>query len=299
MDALRRILCPVDFSEYSRHALDYAVAMARWFGAHITVLYVSTSSGPILVTGPFIGTETMGGHVLNERERAELEAQLETFVSPDRAAGAAIETVVTSDYSAATCIVQEAQARHTDLIAMGTHGRSGLDRLLLGSVAERVLRKAQCPVLTVPHRVHETVPAALDRLVCAVDFSPRSATELEYAVSLAERTAARVTVLHVIDLPPEVPDQRGGLVEYRIARFEQARGWMRELILPELRARCPIDELLLVGTPSREIVRVAEEQQADVVVMGAQGRGALNVLVFGSTTQHVVRSAACPVLTVR
>ena len=300
MTNIRRILCPVDFSEYSRQALDFAVAIARWYNARITVLFVRGFTAPVLVTGPFVGTEVLGGHHLTERERDELQRYLDDFVASDRAAGAPIDTALEQDYSIAGCIIEQAHALDADLITMGTHGRSGLDHVLLGSVAEKVLRKAPCPVLTVPPLTREAVPLALERIVCAVDFSKRSASELEYAVSLAERAKARLTVLHVIDLPPEVPQQRaGGLAEYRSARFEQARGWMQELVRMPLRDRCTIDELLLVGTPSREIVRIAAEQNADLVIMGVQGRGALNVMFFGSTTEHVVRHAACPVLTVR
>lgn len=300
MTHIRRILCPVDFSEYSRQALDHAVAIARWYDARITVLFVRSFSLPVLVTGPFVGTEVLGGNRLSERERGELQRYLDDFVASDRAAGAPIDTALEQDYNVATCIVAQAHALDADLITMGTHGRSGLDHVLLGSVAEKVLRKAPCPVLTVPPLAHEAVPVALERIVCAVDFSKRSAAELEYAVSLAERVGARLTVLHVIDLPPEIPQQRaGGLAEYRRARFEQARGWMQDLVGTSVHERCAVDELLLVGTPSREIVRIAAEQNADLVIMGVQGRGALNVMFFGSTTQHVVRYATCPVLTVR
>ena len=302
MTQIRRIVCPVDFSEYSRHALDYAVAIARWYSARITALYVRTFSFPVLATGPFVGTEIWAGEPLTDGERVDLQHHLDRFVAADVASGAPIDTAIDEDYGAAAAIVSRARTLDADLIVMGTHGRTGLDRALLGSVAEKVLRKAPCPVLTVPTRVREAVPLEFDRIVCAVDFSKKSAAELEYAVGLAERSGARLTVLHVIDLPPEVPQLRtggGGLFEYRTARFDQARGWMRELVTPALHARCPIDELLLVGTPSREIVRIAAEQDAGVIVMGVQGRGAVDVFFFGSTTQHVVRHAACPVLTVR
>ena len=300
MTHIRRILCPVDFSEYSRQALDFAVAIARWYDARITVLYVRAFSMPVLATGPFIGTEVFGAEPLTDRERTDLRHRLTDFVASDVAAGAAIDIDVDQGYSVSACIVSQAKGLDADLITMGTHGRSGLDHALIGSVAEKVLRKAPCPVLTVPPLAHEAVPTALERIVCAVDFSKRSAGELEYAVSIAERAGARLTVLHVIDLPPEVPQLRlGGLAEYRAARFEQARGWMAELVTPALHARCPIDELLLVGTPSREIVRTAAEQHADLVIMGVQGRGALDLMFFGSTTNHVIQRANCPVLTVR
>ena len=300
MTHIRRILCPVDFSEYSRQALDFAVAIARWYEARITVLYVRAFSMPVLMTGPFIGTEVFGAEPLTDRERADVKRHLTDFVASDVAAGAPIDIDVDQGYSVSACIVSQARALDADLITMGTHGRSGLDHALIGSVAEKVLRKAPCPVLTVPPLTHEAVPTALERIVCAVDFSKRSASELEYAVSIGERAGARLTVLHVIDLPPEVPQLRlGGLAEYRAARFEQARGWMAELVTPALHARCPIDELLLVGTPSREIVRTAAEQHADLVIMGVQGRGALDVMFFGSTTNHVIQRATCPVLTVR
>ena len=94
-----------------------------------------------------------------------------------------------------------------DLVVMGTHGRSGFERLVLGSVTERVLRKSACPVLTVPKGIPDvaTPPVLFNRIVCAVDFSDCSMHALNYAMSLAQEADAHLTVVHVIELPPDVP----------------------------------------------------------------------------------------------
>jgi nucleotide-binding universal stress UspA family protein len=195
---------------------------------------------------------------------------------------------------------------------MGTHGRSGFDRLVLGSVTEKVLRKAECPVLTVPAHAPETVPATpvmFKRVLCSIDFSDSSMHALNYAMSLAQEADARLTVLHVMmyDLEVEAPemyetvlaDRRLTVADYRSRCEEYCRQRLQTAVPEAVRAYCAVETLLATGKPYREILRVAAEQQADLIVMGVHGRGAANLMAFGSTTQHVVRQATCPVLTLR
>jgi nucleotide-binding universal stress UspA family protein len=190
-----------------------------------------------------------------------------------------------------------------DLITLGTHGRTGFQRLVLGSVAERVLRVARCPVMTVPAREPATTPrspTALQRIVCPIDFSPASSRAIEYAASLANQADARLTVMHVIELPMDpVETAPPDVHEYRQQLVARARERLKEAISDHSRQTCEIDELLLVGRAYKEILRVAQDQFADLIVMGVQGRGAVDLMFFGSTTNHVVRQAACPVLTIR
>jgi nucleotide-binding universal stress UspA family protein len=172
----------------------------------------------------------------------------------------------------------------------------------VGSIAERVLRHASCAVLTVPPETMAAPPTGphLTRLVCALDFSAASINALDCAIALASRTDAPLTVAHIIELPPDVPDlPQVDLSGYRQARFEQARACLQQVLVPRRTANVHIDEMLLAGRAGPELVRLALEQQADAVVMGVHGRHALDLLVFGSITHHVVCHAPCPVLTVR
>jgi nucleotide-binding universal stress UspA family protein len=122
---------------------------------------------------------------------------------------------------------------------------------------------------------------------------------LQYAAALAHETDATLTVLHVIELTSESSESyRAELNAYRAARFDEVRSSLTRA-LADLRDTCSTAQLILVGKPYREILRIAAEQQSDLIAMGAQGHGAIDVALFGSTTHHVLRQAACPVLTLK
>jgi len=215
-----------------------------------------------------------------------------------------------SEGTAATEILARATSTKPDLIVMGTHGRSGFERLVLGSVTEKVLRKAACPVLSVPRQIPDAVPAPtvlFKRILCAIDFSDCSLRALNYAMSLAQEADARLTVVHVIEVSPEAPADfyQGAfgvpqsLADYIAASEEERRARLRDAVPDTVRAYCTVETLLPTGKPYREILRVAAEQQSDLIVIGIHGRGAADLLLFGSTAQHVIRQALCPVLTLR
>ena len=167
-----------------------------------------------------------------------------------------------------------------------------------------MLRKAPCPVLTVPPHAAATLPSAVrfKKIVCAMDFSPSALQAFGFALDLARQADGVVTVLHVIEWLPEDEPRvyaRFNGPEYREQLVEDARQRMQALIAGESRTWSAIQDLVLHGRPHREILRIAEETSVDLIVMGAQGRGGLDLTLFGSTTQTVVRAAPCPVLTVR
>jgi nucleotide-binding universal stress UspA family protein len=306
MIEIKRILCPIDFSDYSRRALDHAVAMARWYDSTITLLHVCS-----LVPVPAYAPEApvLQSMVLTPADRDELLASMKRFAEDEAGSDLPIQCE-TCEGTVTAAILAQAKAMASDLIVMGTHGRSGFERLVLGSVTEKVLRKAACPVLSVPRHVRDAVPAPpvlFKNILCAIDFSDCSINALNYARSLAKEAAARLTVLHVIELLPELPPGSNVAVqvwprnvsEY-IAEVEQDRRALLKAAVPEsVRAYCGVETLLANGTPYREILRVAAEQKSDLVVIGIHGRGAADLLFFGSTAQHVVRQATCPVLTLR
>jgi nucleotide-binding universal stress UspA family protein len=195
-----------------------------------------------------------------------------------------------------------------DLLVIGTHGRSGFERLLLGSVAEKVLRKASCPVMTVPSRLPDGVaagPVLYKRILCPVDFSDSSLHALKHAISLAQEADGQLTVLHVVEHEFENTaemasvDEAGMTIGDVLTQRENALQRRLQEIVAGAPEFCRAEALMTRGKPWREVLRVAEEQQSDVIVMGVQGRGAADLLFFGSTTQHVVRDASCPVLTLR
>ena len=209
----------------------------------------------------------------------------------------------------ATVILDSAAARRVDLVAMGTHGAGGFARFVLGSVAERVLRKASCPVLTVPPRAHTSAHLPFKRLLCAVDFSASSLLGLEFALSLSRESDARLTLLHVITWPWQEPpgpaldalppEMAVNLAGYRRHCEEDASARLHALIPADARTWCTPSIQVRHGGPHAETLRLAVEESADLIVIGVSGRNAVDLHLLGSTANQVVRSAVCPVLTVR
>jgi nucleotide-binding universal stress UspA family protein len=207
-------------------------------------------------------------------------------------------------------ILEQAKRMQADLIVLATHGRSGFDRLALGSVAEKVLRKADCPVLMVPvepvvevGRKGEPPPfEGYRKIVCAIDFSEHSLQALKFAVSVARHGGGAVTIVHVVEVAdePEVGVEADTPVaKVRRQRMETARYSLTQLAGEQASGGCSLETVVRLGKAHREILDVAARSDADLVVMGVRGRGAIDLTLFGSTTNQVVRLARCAVLTVR
>jgi nucleotide-binding universal stress UspA family protein len=296
MLANRRILCPTDFSQFSERALERAIALADPRTSVISVLHVVPPLVPP-ASLPFPMAPTLD---VNARQAA-LDA-LGRFAEPARAAG--IETALeVREGSIAGHVVKLAETLPADVVVMGTHGLSGFERFLLGSVTEKVLRRAPCPVLTVPRAVGETGdPARLETILCPLDFADPSARALRIAVGLARESGAHLLLLHVIEgwAENDVRDHSHWAVpEYRRFLENEGRVRLESALGAEDRAACRAETILEAGKPYVEILRVAAERAADLVVMGVHGERATDLNLFGSTAQHVVRQAGCPVLTVR
>jgi len=303
MVTINRILCAIDFSEHSRRALDHAVAIARWYEASVTVVYVF-SPAPVAAVGP--GMTAFQPIVLTDIDYERLRTDVQSFAAVEGAPGVAIETVLREGFPA-TEIVAAARDLQADLIVLGTHGRSGVERLFLGSVAERVLRRAPCPVLTVPAAQPDAVPGSVPlfkRVVCPIDFSEPSLLALEHALSMARESDATLTILHVASFslePPLFEFEATGMsvAEFRRRTAAELEARLKATVPADADRYCHVDTVMAAGNAGKEIVRVAAESHADLIVMGVHGRGAVDLTVFGSTTHHVVRAASCPILTIR
>ena len=295
--AFKKILCPVDFSDASKHALEHAVAIGRWYGSHITGLHVAN---PAFVFEPPILFAERGGIAALPVDRDQLWSKLTNFMMPVAGAGipwdARVDEGVPADH-----VLDCARWLPADLIVMGTHGRSGFEHLVLGSVAEKVLRNAVCPVLTVPPRTATTSTLPFKRLLCAVDFSEPSLQALQAALSIAEEADAELTVLNVIDWPDDETFLAETFTSADLLKQLQAQTAQRlEAFIPdEARVWSRPSTKVAVGKAHREIVTAAAGTNADLIVIGVHGRNALDLTLFGSTTNQVVRRASCPVLTIR
>lgn len=276
-----RILCPVDFSDVSRHALEHAVPIAQWYHSRITALHVIQPE--IVLPPPMLFTEFAA---MNEIEaHIEIEGRLRLWLGDAERLGLRTDILI-EDGDPARAILNHAHPGEFDLVVMGTHGHSGFQHLVLGSVTEKVLRKAACPVLTVPPRTaaaDRRVPYA--RLLCPIDFSESSIDALGYAFSMAEEADADLTLLHVREfgLEPEADVRRK----------------LEALITDDMRIYCKPKVRIEDGKAYHRILDIAREERSDLIVIGVRGRNPVDVALFGSTTNHVVRSAPCPVLTLK
>jgi nucleotide-binding universal stress UspA family protein len=293
---IKNILCPIDFSKQSQHALEQAVIIAGFYAARITALHVSAPLALIEFGVESTPEEVDALERLRRLTREEL----------DRRAGGVATEVVVSVGQPASVILDRASTTPTDLIVIGTHGRSGFQHLMLGSTTEKVLRRARCPVLTVPPHAGGDGRLPFKRLLCAVDFSAASLKAVAWTLSLARESGATLSLLHVIEWPwPEPPapslaelppDQRAALAGFRRDLEEHATRRLRALLpaaMPEADAAIQLRH----GKPYEQILNVATESQADLIVIGLASRNPIDLGLLGSTTNQVVRRAACPVLT--
>jgi nucleotide-binding universal stress UspA family protein len=296
---LKRIVCPVDLSELSLRPLAYAGAIANWYDAPVTALHVVPSFEPMEVRASTLFDPVQFVYPM---PREQVLKQLREAVHAAALATDNVELAAEAGEPVAT-IVDQALARGADLLVMGTHGRTGFDRLLLGSVTEQVLRKAPCPVLTVPpHAPGSPAGVVMQTILCPTDFSSAGLQAVGFAVDVARRANVSLIVLQVIEwLAEEEPREFAhfDVPEFRRYLMQDTRERLQALIAEQPRVEHGAEARVVAGRAYREILRVAAEEGAELIVMGAQGRGGPALTPFGSTTQQVVRAASCPVLTVR
>jgi nucleotide-binding universal stress UspA family protein len=295
MRNIRRILCPIDLSDTSRYALDHARVLAQWYKAKITVLHVCN---PIVIPATDFAA-VMTPVALTDAERQDARCQVIEFIGGEHTAD--MDVLIDGGH-AANAILAQASALPADLVVIGTHGFGGFEHLLLGSVTEKVLRKAACPVLTVPPHARMTSSLPFKRLLCPVDFSEPSLAALELALSFAEEGDADLTILYVFERSADQePLTNRPIVapEYLHEVEAEFTARLHALVPQNVGDSCRPQARTAHGKPYREILGIATEDQADLIVMGVHGRNALDLMLFGSTTNQVVRRATCPVLTLR
>lgn len=300
MVEFKYILCPTDLSDASRPALTYAAAFASWYGSRLEVLHVVPTFDAISIP-----PDTLGGpmRIVQPPTRDEVLAGVRAAAA---AAGVNVDAAIFGVESGdtRTVITDRALAAPADLVVMGTHGRSGFDRLLYGSVAEHVLQRSPCPVLTIPPHASGQAPdqVRFKRILCAMDFSAASRQALGFALDLGRQANGTVTVVHVVEWLAEQEPRTSAhfnVAEYRTHLLKDAKDYMEELLAGEARTWCEIETVVESGRAYRRLLATAEQQGCDLIVMGAQGRGGIGLALTGSTTHQVIRSATCPVLVVR
>ncbi len=292
---IKKILCAIDRSPSSLQAFGYAIALARWQSARLNLLEVVEEAPP----PPGVTRAPKSDGVPNET-RTALERDLRRALTARRASDVKVEISLRKG-TAVQEILAQAKTSRADLIVIGSHGRGGVQRLVLGSVAERVLRLATCPVLTVRRgvRLVRRSRSPFETILCPTDFSAAANKAVAYAKRLAQEADAKLILMTAVESPFGDEVTSGAVAELQKSIASNASDALTRL-LPRPASNGPrAQAIVAVGKASAAIVKVARARSADLIVMGVSGRGALDVAILGSTTHHVIREGAWPVLTVR
>ena len=266
--------------------------------AQLTLFHVYQASQPLPVEG------TPGGvPVFVAADPNQTAEEVRRFCAPLLGASGQVVEIVVRPGDAAKEIRNEAERLPFDLLILGTHGRSGFERLFLGSVTEKVLRSTRVPVMTIPPPVREPGSPLYKTILCPLDFSPASIRALEYALSLAQRADARLILMHAIeDVLSDAASQAMALANLSVSEYYQhlekdAATRLKGVVPDDARVWSRSEERVVKGRAYDEILKVVADEGVDLVVMGVQGKGVVNRFMFGSTTHRVIREAGCPVLT--
>jgi nucleotide-binding universal stress UspA family protein len=285
---LKNILYPTDFSEPSKLALPFATALARGYGAALHALHVLA---PMVSPEAGISGIVIQAEVENARRfMGELDSQL---------AGIEHQTSVENALSVWEAVDNAIRDQAIDLIVIGTHGRTGVPRLLLGSVAEEIFRRSPCPVMTVGPACRTSAHAAgrFRRILFATDYSAASAAAGPYAVSLAENNEARLLLMHVAR-PIELR-KRDQKCELSVAEMIHR---LYDIVPDQAHLSIPAEVSIEYGKPAERIIEAAKHHSADLIVLGvrrANGHLGSATHLERRTAHEVVAHACCPVLTVR
>jgi nucleotide-binding universal stress UspA family protein len=284
---LRNILYATDFSRVAATAMPFAAELARHFGANLFAVHAKTPENYALPA-----TEIWpAANAQLEENTVELRRNLyNRFPS--------VESEVLIVEGGVWGVVETmAEKKKADLIIVGTSGRRGIGKFILGSVAEEILRRAKCPVLTVgPHSPSDSPrETKFRKILYATDFGDSSPAAVAYAVALAEEYQAHLTLLHVIEHP-----KAGELVrphELEAAALHR----LRAFVAGHAELCCEPKAIVREGIPAEKILEVADREQADLIVLGVRNtKGLMRATHLPvAVAHHVISHATCPVLTVR
>ena len=286
--SFKNILYPTDFSPFAEAALPFVCDIARIFHSRVTAVHVRAPDSDVLIPPLSFPLEAESTTNLAQKLRGTLDEKLKTLE----------HELLIGDGEVWDFMFKLIQDREIDLIVMGTQGKTGLEKFILGSVAELIFRQANCPVLTVgPHVVCGRRRGwEMYNILLATDFTPESLAACPLAFSLARERRARLTLLNVLE-PPEAED----LIDPQ--RYIDSTVRMLQNQVPaEVTKDCYVAYEVAEGPPSAEILRVAKMKASDLIVLGvrsASGRLGLATHLARPTAHQVVSNATCPVLTVR
>lgn len=293
----KRILCATDFSDFSNHAIPYGIALAKEFKATLFLCHVIDLSSAAIYGEAVLALEEQQKRMTKYAEDEMTALMSKGYIDwePLIAVG-----------NAAHEIARLAGEKQIDITVAASHGRAGLKRLILGSVAERLMRTLPCPLLVVrsPERGFVT-PAdqaiTLKKILVGCDFSPDSSLAFQYGLSLAQEFQASLHLVHVIQPPLYDYVEKAG--EPKEASQKDLNSDLKrklaDMVPEEARTWCEPVTTLLAGQPHEEITKYAVVNDIDLIVLGVRGHSLVETLFVGSTTDRVMRRAPCPVLSVQ
>jgi nucleotide-binding universal stress UspA family protein len=284
MVRFRRILCPVDFSVSSERAAMSAARLAAAYGASLKLLHVVS---PVVPTGYTLSIDTT--RLMETVERAS-QRRLNGLIQKLPPSG----VKVLSELRVGNVVDEVNRLIETyspDLIVMGTHGQRGFTRWIIGSTTERVLRHSPVPVLTIPASgTKRSVPkASFRRILVTTDFSKGSSNAMKFAESIAQIDQGRVTLMHVLEEMRALTS-----VQYRKQLSRKTQDDLDKLVPHDATVRWHTS--IGVGTAYDAILRLLNKEPYDLVIMNTQGKGMLDRALLGSTSERVLRGAACAVM---
>jgi nucleotide-binding universal stress UspA family protein len=299
--SFRKILAPVYFDESSSASLDYAVYFAKRNEGIVFLLHVVPTDEPHLLRAIYRPDEGGGANLpwAEKVAREKLEAIAKERLGDVRCE---ISTRVGSDTTSG--ILEELQRVDADLISMATHGRTGISRLVLRSVAERLVRESPRPVLTTQRKVVVSRERPFRSILCPIDLDPGRLSSLDCAADLARANDAIIHLLHIVPtenfmLRREIYQPVPGSEENVVRAERVARQALEEIAHARL-GNLPHEVHVHVSAdPARTILEIEHDVRPDLLIMMTQGFGGLVHLIVGSVTETVIRKGFCPVLSVR
>ncbi len=293
---LKKILMPTDFSDCANAALSQAVALAGRSGAELHLLHVVVMFDQGL---HYRDPEFPDIEKVYRRLEVDAAAEMTQLVEARKTMPLEVHESHCRSLEPAPAIVDYAEEHDIDLIVIGTHGRRGLRRFLLGSVAEEVVRTAACPVMTLRKNAATEESQEIERIVVPFDFSPDSEAAFGVAKELATLYSSRIDLVHAIQ-PPIVA---GGMYGMPLPGPTMIDGTLEmEKALAEVAQSSDgsaVETHVLEGSPAWEISEFASRTGANLIVIGSHGMSGMRRFLLGSVSERVLRSAPCPVLVLR
>ncbi len=298
---IRDILFPTDFSACANAAFPQALHLARRYHATIHMLHVAPITGLHAVTEAL--EASLAEQSVPDYVRDESNLQMDALIWGHDADDVPIKRVHLQHPAPGSVLLEYAKEHDLDLIVMGSHGRTGFRRLVLGSVAEEVIRHAACPVLIVRQQEGEAPgPITGRRLMVPLDFSPQAEHALRYALDLAAAYDTGLDVVHVIDPGTHLQEYAEEVAEHGTVLkklIQEAHAVLERITGEPGEPAVDVSYEVLVGYPPREITEFALRNASGMIVMSSHGRTGKKSILMGSVAEHVVRHAPCPVFIAR